>query len=479
MNAATERQPMQVEMLDPHDLAPHPRNVRTALGNLEGLTESIREQGVLDPLTVVPINGTGFQLLAGHRRAAAAIAAGLDVVPCVVRRDLATDDDDSPLIAEHIGAMLAENLQREGLTTMEEARGVAQMLDLGMPLTHIAKRTGLGQKRVKKAAGVSRLDAESAAEVEAQQLDLDSAAVIAQFADEPEARGRLLLAAERGPGQLAHAVEQIRRQRKADELLQKRADELRAAGRVVVENYEPAGARLTRLNDSNGTWLADKETDHLSCPGSAVHLMTTAWQDRLTEEEVCTDWKAHGHVDRWATQSRAPKPETPEDLEAAREERRLVIENNKLMAAANAVRRAWVKELLARRSAPPEILRFAATEISSRPQIFSWWLSGNSAPGDKDAAEALGLEPPTRPWSVAAKAERRQTLTSGENVVDGRLPLQVFAHVAGAIELGIGKDAWRATDERRDGLVRWLTLLAGLGYTLADVEQLIVDGAAK
>lgn len=472
---------MQVEMLDPHDLAPHPRNVRTALGDLEGLTESIREQGVLEPLTVVPINGTGFQLLAGHRRAAAAIAAGLDVVPCVVRRDLATDDDDSPLIAEHIGAMLAENLQREGLTTMEEARGVAQMLDLGMPLTRIAKSTGLGQKRVKKAAGVARLDAESAAEVEAQQLDLEQAAAIAQFADEPEARGRLLLAAERGPGQLAHAVEQIRRQRKADAQLEKRAAELRAAGRVVlVEDLGPASARITRLNDAAGNWLADDEAAHLSCPGSAVQVLTTTWEDRLTENEVCVDWKANGHVDRWASSSSSsPKPETPEELEVAREERRLVIENNKLMAAANAVRRAWVKELLARRSAPPEVLRFAVEEIGRRPNVFTWWVSGASAPGDKDAATQLGLGQPVRPWS-AGEESKRGTLTTGENVVDGRLPLQLLAHVAGAIELGVGKDAWRhEDDDRRGGLARWLTFLAGLGYTLADVEQLIVDGAAK
>ncbi|WP_249933148.1 ParB/RepB/Spo0J family partition protein [Blastococcus sp. CCUG 61487] len=468
---------LRVELLDPHDLAPHPRNIRADLGDLAGLTESIREQGVIEPLTVVPINGTGFQLIAGHRRAAAAIAAGLDAVPCVVRADLAVDSDDSPGVAEHIGAMLAENLQREGLTAMEEARGVAQMLDLGMPVAKVARRTGLGQKRVKKAAGVARLDPESAAEVDAQQLDLESAAVIALFADDPEARGRLLHAAERGPGQLAHAVEQIKRQRKADAQLQARAAELRAAGRVVVEDFAPAGARLTRLNDADGTWLADREAEHLSCPGAAVHLATTSWEDRLHEEEICTDWKANGHVDRWAssTASGSPKPETEEEKKAARAERREVIENNKAMAAANAVRRTWIREFLARRSAPKEVLRFAVEELAANPRIFERWLTGMPAAGDGDAAtEQLGLVKPGRTWGDPA-----QSLTSGEQVPDARLPLQLLAHVAGAIESSMAKDSWRGDVGMLKDRARWLRFLVAQGYTLSDVEQLVVDGASE
>jgi ParB family chromosome partitioning protein len=468
---------LQVELLDPHDLAPHPRNVRTDLGDLTGLTDSIREQGVIEPLTVVPLNGTGYQLVAGHRRAAAAIAAGLDRVPCVIRADLATETDDSPGVAEHVATMLSENLHREGLTAAEEARGVKQMLDLGMPISKVAKRTGLGQKRVKKAIGVTRLDDESLRLVDDFGLDLDQAAAVALFPDDGEVIGRLVTAAQEGPGRFAHALEQAKRDRKLEEQFQARVAELRAAGRTVVEDFAPAGARLTRLNDSDGAWLADREAEHLSCPGSAIHL-SKSW-DGLHEGEVCADWKANGHSDRWASSDtgRAAKPETEEEKAAATAERRRVIENNKAMVAANTVRRAWVKELLARRSAPPEVLRFAVEEIAQRPRDFSWWLTGASAHGDKDAAEQLGLGLPERPWS--APEPRRGTLTTGEKVSDGRLPLQLLAHVAGVIEMGIGKDSWRAADDRLDGLVRWLRFLAGLGYTLSDVEQGIVDGAVK
>lgn len=76
-----------------------PGNVREDLGDLSGLAASIAAQGVLEALTVVPHtrvadDGTatgGHQLVAGHRRAAAALLAGVTAVPCVLRPDLALD----------------------------------------------------------------------------------------------------------------------------------------------------------------------------------------------------------------------------------------------------------------------------------------------------------------------------------------------------------------------------------------------------
>src|SRR3954453_7272474 len=79
----------------PRGLAVHPRNIRDDLGDLSGLADSIAAQGVLEALTVIPhapADGTpGHQIFAGHRRAAAAILAGLTTVPCVLRPDLALD----------------------------------------------------------------------------------------------------------------------------------------------------------------------------------------------------------------------------------------------------------------------------------------------------------------------------------------------------------------------------------------------------
>lgn len=461
-----------IQRLDPRELVTHPRNVRTSLGDLAGLTASIREQGVLEPLVVVPFTGR-YVIIAGHRRAAAAIAADVDRVPCIVRFDISSDSDTDADTAVEIAAMLAENIHRENLTAVEEARGVQAMLDLGVPLSKVAKATGLDQKRVKKALGVARLPEETAAAVVEHQLDLDQAAAVALFADEPNTAAKLIDAAAHGPGNFAHALERAQQERKAQQAYLEKRAELEQAGTPLVESVEYHGRKNRRISEleRNGKTLTEKS--HASCPGRAVFLGQN-WQGPYTVE-VCTDYVQHGHTDRYSTSK--PKPETPEEKDAAREERRQVIENNKAMAAANTVRRAWVKDLLARRSSPPEVLRFAVEEIAGRPQVFSWWLAGNSSPGDKDAAEVLGLEPPVRPWSKPAGATRT-TLTNGEHVPDGRLPLQLLAHVAGAIELGIGKDSWRSTDHRRDELIRWLRFLAGQGYTLAEIEQQIVDGVA-
>jgi ParB family transcriptional regulator, chromosome partitioning protein len=61
--------------LDPNRLVDHPGNVRDDLGDLDELTASIRQVGVLEPLVVVPTD-EGHRIVTGHRRKAAAIAAG-------------------------------------------------------------------------------------------------------------------------------------------------------------------------------------------------------------------------------------------------------------------------------------------------------------------------------------------------------------------------------------------------------------------
>ncbi len=84
--------------------------------------------------------------MAAHRRAAAAVLAGVTKVPCVLRPNLALDGDaagDRAAQAGHVGAMLAENLHRQGLSAaVEEARGVQAMLDLGVSLTTVPSRPG-------------------------------------------------------------------------------------------------------------------------------------------------------------------------------------------------------------------------------------------------------------------------------------------------------------------------------------------------
>ena len=105
---------------------------------LEELASSIAEKGVLQPLLVRP-KGKGYEIVAGERRFRAAKLAGLTEVPVVVR-DL--DDRETLEIA------LIENLQRENLNPLEEARAFQGLLELGLTQEQLAKTLGKGRSTI-------------------------------------------------------------------------------------------------------------------------------------------------------------------------------------------------------------------------------------------------------------------------------------------------------------------------------------------
>jgi ParB family transcriptional regulator, chromosome partitioning protein len=105
-----------------------------------GLAESVRTQGVIQPIVVRPDGEGGYELVAGERRWRAAKAAGLPTVPALVRE---TDDRDSLLLA------LVENVAREDLSPVEEARAYAVLQDeFGLTLGDIAERVGRSKPSV-------------------------------------------------------------------------------------------------------------------------------------------------------------------------------------------------------------------------------------------------------------------------------------------------------------------------------------------
>ncbi len=460
----TEPHEVDVVLLDPRTLSVHPRNLHVDLGDLTGLTASIAAQGVLEPLIVVPLPDGGHQLLAGHRRTAAAIAAGTPLVPCILRPDLIAADDAG--LAEHVGAMLAENLHRQGLTPVEEARGVQMMLDLGVDVDGIAARTGLDRRRVATAAGAARLSPAVAAAVTGAGLTLDQVAVVADYANAPEVVGELVAAAGEGPGRFAHAVTRAEQERATAQRLAERQAELERAGRTVLLEYGDA----LRVHDLlQGGEVLDAE-QHADCPGAAV-VLQDSWNGDVHHVEVCTDPAGHGHVYRWARSWPGKGAAmSDEELERQRAERRQVIENNRAMTAANSTRRAWICELLARRKAPAGVLRFAVETLATDRSALADWFGGNGSQDVDDAAAELGLSRPS--WRLSGEED---TLTSGARVPDARLPLQLLAHVAAALEGRITRDAWRWQDHRGRDAVRWFRFLVEEGYELSDIEQIIVD----
>jgi ParB family chromosome partitioning protein len=104
---------------------------------LAELAESIREQGVMQPILVRPVEGGRFEIIAGERRWRAAQRAGLTEVPALVRK---VDDHGALALA------LIENIQREDLNPLEEARGLARLVE-EFGLTHEAAAKAIGRSR--------------------------------------------------------------------------------------------------------------------------------------------------------------------------------------------------------------------------------------------------------------------------------------------------------------------------------------------
>ncbi|MCC6763301.1 MAG: ParB/RepB/Spo0J family partition protein [Deltaproteobacteria bacterium] len=111
------RQKVLLAAIPIDDLQPNPQQPRRFIDPeaLEELTASVRQRGILQPI-IVKREGDRYLIMAGERRYRAAKAAGLTVVPAIVR------DDDANEIA------LIENLQREDLTALEEAEGLGAMV---------------------------------------------------------------------------------------------------------------------------------------------------------------------------------------------------------------------------------------------------------------------------------------------------------------------------------------------------------------
>ncbi|UYJ35047.1 MAG: ParB/RepB/Spo0J family partition protein [Oscillospiraceae bacterium] len=173
----------KVTMIPVAQLHPHPDNPRKDLGDITELTASIKANGVLQNLTVVPRanpdvnyeelcrqyygdpteeNRTklnqfrstdGYTVIIGHRRLAAAKAAGLMELPCIVVEDMTLE--------EQISTMMTENMQRSDLTVYEEAEGFQMMMDFGNSVEQVADKAGFSESTIRRRVKLLSLDREA------------------------------------------------------------------------------------------------------------------------------------------------------------------------------------------------------------------------------------------------------------------------------------------------------------------------------
>ena len=120
--------------VDPAQIQRDPTQPRKDLGELDGLRASIKDQGILQPLIVSPLDDKQYRLIAGERRLTAARQLGLSEVPVLVRGV----EEQTRLILQ-----IVENLHRKDLSPIEEAEGVRRLVDeSGLSQREAAARLG-------------------------------------------------------------------------------------------------------------------------------------------------------------------------------------------------------------------------------------------------------------------------------------------------------------------------------------------------
>ena len=141
----------RILMLPVDCIEPSPYQARTAFDEPEiaALAVSILQNGLLQPISVRRVGLHKYQLVAGERRLRAARMAGLHEVPCII---MELDLEEASFIA------LVENLQRNDLDFLEEARGIAQLIRLfGLSQEECARRLGKSQSAVANKLRLLRL----------------------------------------------------------------------------------------------------------------------------------------------------------------------------------------------------------------------------------------------------------------------------------------------------------------------------------
>ncbi|MGD7708110.1 ParB/RepB/Spo0J family partition protein [Microlunatus sp. Y2014] len=485
-------------MTELRDIAPADlhigQNIRTQARAPRELVASIRARGVLLPIRAYADAEGQVVVIDGQLRTLAAREAGVATVPVMLT--------DAPEEADRLVDQWVANERRQSLTTRQKVDAAGQLALIGLTEGQIAKRTGT--KKTEVAAALTAAKSDTSKE-HADMLTLEQAAALAEFDDDPEAVAALMEAAERG--QFEHRIARMQEDREEARQIAGTAAELEAQGVTVTQDWPSWDYRgsgplsLNRLSADDGSPL-DPET-HTDCPGHAASLRVVS-ADVATGHDGATmaAWEAEEllhtemehRVQQWRDAGANPDDE-PDDIdpaelgltfargrevqitwvctqhathadrhggaggrgsvadmdeaarEAARVERREVIENNKAWRAAETVRREWLAGFAQRKTAPKGAEYYVADYIVAN-HARKW-----------AAAQLDHIDPDKLDTELESCTPKRATQIA-----------LVLALAAWEIETGV--HTWRSPT-RRD--VETLTALSSWGYRLSDIEAQVTN----
>ena len=436
----------QIKLINTSLIDPHPDNPRKNIGDVTDLAASIKANGLLSPLSVVP-NGERYRVIAGHRRLAACKQAGTGAVPCFVL-------DLDPL--QQLGAMVTENCQREQLTVLEEADAIQGMLALGATTANVAYRLGRSADYVRDRAKAASIKTEvRASRDDFGQISIGQLVAIARYDGQPDLQKKLAQAA--GTSNFDYTLSRIERDENDRQWIES----------VAALLVEPDNG-INLIPDPEKPY-SDPEWRYAGC----------MFPSTGTPEEAIEKIREHNpaavsiHMEQvylWTRRDKtadAEKEARRAAEQAERDARRHALEE---YAAASADKRmAWLhanlhgikRDKLIETTARLGLLQIIDPNPQGYTQALSTW--NDAACGGEQFTTISGIEP------ERALAELRYHLDEPDWAV---WAVQILA---ARIEWFIDPEDWTTVNDISRRITGYYQILQDLGYTPTDDETSHLD----
>jgi ParB family transcriptional regulator, chromosome partitioning protein len=417
---------------------------------------SIAGNGVIEPVIAHRRDGGVFVLI-GSRRCAAANQAKLPEIPVMVYDVDAKAADLARMVAQH-----AENYHRTGLTVLEEAGLIQEMLDLDLDEEMVAGALHVQESHVRTAAQVAGNDLARQAASHPAQLPLEAAAAVAEY-DDPEMAAQIFaeIVGAADEGILDHKLAQLAAERETDRAVKAKMQVLTDAGYTVITELPYYTTAVHALYEKDGGKGVDPER-HKACPGAVVYV-GAGYDGQVVESWFCSDPPKYGHRNHDAGTGRTKPDPGSEESEAAKAERRKVIQGNKDWRAAEGVRRKWLADFAGRKTPPAGAVAFICAQLQHGLQVND--SMGRFAPL---AVSLLGLPGHE---SIRTTKDKRPDQSYADLLAKASGPRQqviTITLILALHEAGTSVQTWRSP---RFADVRYWTALKGWGYGLSEIEK--------
>lgn len=450
-----------LEYIPIDELYPHPDNPRKDLGDLTELVESIKENGVLQNLLIVPghkqtheewkelaeqyeadpseelrhrMNNKdrkdGYTVIIGHRRLAAAKEAGLTELPCVIAElDTATQ----------ISMMLLENMQRTDLSVYEQAQGIQMLLDLGDSVHDIAKKTGLSDTTIRRRTKLLDLDAEKFKKSAERGATLSDYVKLEQIED-LNLRNEVLEYLGTGDftWKLNNAISTEKRKKtKARwiEIFNSFATQVKKK-----DGYKQVSFNWLGHDPDSTSFITPKDANEVAyfyyVDGNYIYLLKE-------KEDEASD----------------PEAEKKVSAEEARVQR--LNELKEAHKVARTTRRVFVQNYTGKKEDLPELLKFLSYTL----------IVGGADCDEAILAELLCVEwGEDKEYMLCDKPEYIELCEKHPYAILLHLLFEHFDHDENCYHF------YHGTYEKNEGLERWYSLLEKLGYPISTEERQLLDG---